>query len=129
MAYVYFINSILELEENEHVLTFDQRPSSDQLICHICLEAELNRSPTISSLIYSKELGSPAAVYRKIHQLVDAGLLTLGGHDDRRSKVVLLSDLAVARLEACSRALKQTCARLSMGEAIADEQGVSLTAL
>jgi DNA-binding MarR family transcriptional regulator len=85
--YLRFLNLLKALDEP---IFEDKNNGCLQLLQKICIESFLtNKSSTVNEVISWKLLGSQASLHKRLHELVELGLITLDPHPtDGRIKIV-----------------------------------------
>lgn len=105
--YFRFLNLLKAIDDP---IFNDRNNGALQLLQHICNGAFLkNETYTVNEVIGWKELGSQASLHKRLHELVDQGLLSLTRHStDARVKIVTPTAKAKKLFNQLDKIMKKT---------------------
>lgn len=107
--YLKFLNLLRALDEP---IFQDKNNGCLQLLQHICIQAYISQKHyTVNEVIAWKELGSQASLHKRLHELVELGMLTLNPHEtDGRIKVVTPTPKAKKLFKQLDKIMSKTVA-------------------
>ena len=83
------------------------RMEYDYILGKLCLGMTKEKSLTISNFIHCEMLGSPPTANKRIQELIQYQLISVHQGDDRRERILMITDLGKDYLRICSELMEK----------------------